>query len=39
MFQTADIEKNLTTQNSGVVVKGDESTGNMDSYSVIKKIF
>jgi hypothetical protein len=33
-----DIEKNLTTQNSGVVVKGDDSTGNMDWYGVIRKI-
>jgi hypothetical protein len=32
------IEKNLTTQNSGVVVKGDDSTGNMDWYGVIRKI-
>jgi hypothetical protein len=39
LFRTADIEKNLTTQNSGVVVKGDESTSNMDWYGVIKKIF
>jgi hypothetical protein len=39
LFWTDDKEKNLTTQNSGVVVKGDESTGNMDWYGVIKKIF
>ena len=39
LFRTAEIEKNLTTQNSGVVVKGDDSTGNMDWYGVIKKIF
>jgi hypothetical protein len=39
LFRTTDMEKNLTTQNSGVVVKGDESTGNMDWYGVIKKIF
>jgi hypothetical protein len=38
LFRTTDIEKNLTTQNSDVVVKGDESTGNMDWYGVIKKI-
>ncbi|KAL6637481.1 hypothetical protein ACP70R_025053 [Stipagrostis hirtigluma subsp. patula] len=30
LFRTADIEKNLTTQNSGVVVRGDDSTGNID---------
>jgi hypothetical protein len=39
LFRTANIEKNLTTQNCGVVVKGDESTGNMDWYGVIKNIF
>jgi hypothetical protein len=33
-----DIEKNLTTQNSGVVVKGDDNTDNMDWYGVIRKI-
>ena len=38
LFRTGDIEKNLTTQNSGVVVKGDVSAGNMDWYGVIKKI-
>jgi hypothetical protein len=38
LFQTANIEKNLTTQNSGVVVKGDDSTDNMDWYDVIRKI-
>jgi hypothetical protein len=38
LFQTTDIEKNLTTQNSGVVVKADDSTGNMDWYGVIRKI-
>jgi len=31
-------ESSLITQNSGVLVKGDESTGNMDWYGVIKKI-
>jgi translation elongation factor EF-Tu-like GTPase len=38
LFRTTDIEKNLTTQNNGVVVKGDDSTSNMDWYSVIGKI-
>ena len=38
LFQTTDIEKNLTTQNSGVFVKGDDLTGNMDQYGVIRKI-
>jgi hypothetical protein len=38
LFQTASIEKRLTTQNSGVYVKGDVSTGNMAWYGVIKKI-
>jgi hypothetical protein len=38
LFWMADIEKNLTTQNSGVVVKGDDSTGNKDWYGVIRKI-
>ena len=33
-FQTRDIEKHLTTQNSGVVVQGD----GMEWYGVIKKI-
>jgi hypothetical protein len=38
LFQTTDIEKNLTTQNSGVFVKGDDITGNMDWYGVIRNI-
>ena len=33
-FRTMDIEKNYTTQNSGVVVKGD----GMEWYGVVKKI-
>jgi len=33
-FQTRDVEKHLTTQNSGVVVQGDS----MEWYGVIKKI-
>jgi hypothetical protein len=32
------IETNLSTQNSGVVVKGDVSTGNMDCYGVVQRI-
>ena len=28
----------MSTQNSGVIVKGDEKTGNIDYYGVIKKI-
>ena len=39
LFRTASIEKNLTTRNSGVYVKGDSSTGNMAWYGVIQKIF
>jgi hypothetical protein len=31
-------ETNLSTQNSGVVVKGDVSTGNMDWYGVAQRI-
>lgn len=38
LFRTEKIEQNLCTQNSGVVVKGDESSGNIDWYGVIKKI-
>ncbi|KAM3277482.1 hypothetical protein ACQJBY_045397 [Aegilops geniculata] len=30
--------KDLSTQNSGVIVKGDATTGNIDYYGVIKKI-
>jgi hypothetical protein len=38
-FRTVDIEKNLVTQNSGVLVKGDPaSTGNMCWYGVIKRM-
>ena len=29
LFRLAAIEKSLVTQNSGVLVKGDDSTGNM----------
>ncbi|XP_066316723.1 uncharacterized protein [Miscanthus floridulus] len=38
LFRTVSAEMSLITQNSGVLVKGDESTGNMDWYGVIKKI-
>jgi hypothetical protein len=38
LFWTNHVESKLSTQNSGVVVKGDESTGNMDWYGVIKRI-
>ena len=39
LFRTAHIEKNLTTQNSGVVVKGDDSAADVSWYGVIKKIY
>ena len=32
LFRTASIEVSFSTQNSGVLVKGDDSTGNMDWY-------
>jgi hypothetical protein len=38
LFQTANIENNLSTQNSGVVVRGDDNTENMDWYGTIKKL-
>ena len=37
-FRVSSIEKFLTTQNSGLLVKGDASTGNMDWYGVLRKI-
>ncbi|XP_057447269.1 uncharacterized protein LOC130739062 [Lotus japonicus] len=37
-FRTKDAEKHLKTQNSGVLVKGDELTGNVDYYGVVRKI-
>ena len=37
-FRNSYIEKDLSTQNSGVIVKGDESTGGISYYGVIKKI-
>ena len=39
LFRTAQIEKNLSMQNSGVVVKGDGSAGNVYWYGVVKKIY
>jgi len=39
LFRAVDIEKNLVTQNSGVLVKGDPaSIGNMCWYGVIKRM-
>ncbi|XP_078161883.1 uncharacterized protein LOC144557217 isoform X2 [Carex rostrata] len=38
LFRTKDAEENLTTQNSGVVVSSDASSGSVDWYGVIKKI-
>ena len=38
LFRTADIEKSLVTQNSGVLVRGDRTTGNMSWYGVIKRM-
>lgn len=38
LFRTASTEVSFSTQNSGVLVKGDDSTGNMDWYGVLKKI-
>jgi hypothetical protein len=37
-FRTKEAEKNLKTQNSGVVVKGDDITRNVDYYGVIRCI-
>ena len=37
-FRNAYIEQDLSTQNSGVVVTAEESTGRTDYYGVIKKI-
>jgi hypothetical protein len=39
LFRTAQIEKNLSTQNSGVVVRGDGSAGDINWYGVVKKIY
>lgn len=38
-FHTKDHEKNLRTQNSGVVVKGDHQSNTCDFYGVITDIF
>ena len=38
LFRIADIEKSLVTQNSGVLVRGDRTTGNMSWYGVIKRM-
>ena len=38
LFRTADIEKSLVTQNSGVLVKGDSTSSNMNWYGVIKRM-
>jgi hypothetical protein len=38
LFRTSTTEKSLVTQNSGVVVRGDESSGNMTWYGVIRNI-
>ena len=38
LFRIAAIEKSLVTQNSAVLVKGDDSTGNMTWYGVITNI-
>ena len=38
LFRVSSIENCLTTQNSGVFVKGDASTGVMGWYGVLKKI-
>ncbi|XP_057442542.1 uncharacterized protein LOC130734207 [Lotus japonicus] len=37
-FRTKDVEKHLKTQNSSVIVKGDELTGHADYYVVVKKM-
>jgi len=38
LFRTTTIERNLVTQNSGVLVRGDGTTGNMTWYGVIRRI-
>lgn len=38
LFRTYEVERSLVTQNSGVLVKGDDSTGNMNWYGVIRQI-
>ena len=38
-FCTKESEKNFKTQNNGVIVKGDEFSGNLEYYGVIQKIY
>ena len=38
LFRTTSIERNLVTQNSGVLVRGDGTTSNMIWYGVIRRI-
>jgi hypothetical protein len=38
LFRTSTTEKSLVTQNSGVVVRGDKSSGNLTWYGVIRNI-
>jgi hypothetical protein len=38
LFRMNHVKSKLSTQKSGVVVEGDESTGNMDWYGIIKRI-
>jgi hypothetical protein len=38
LFRTTATEKSLVTQNFGVLVKADESSGNMTWYGVIRNI-
>ena len=38
LFRTKDSEKNLATQNSGVVASSDATSGSIDWYGVIKEI-
>ena len=38
LFRTYAIDRSLVTQNSSVLVKGDDSTGNMIWYGVIRNI-
>lgn len=37
-FRNASVERDLNTQNSGVVVRADARSGNLDWFGVIKKI-
>ncbi|XP_066384653.1 uncharacterized protein [Miscanthus floridulus] len=38
LFRTTTIERNLITQNSGVLVRGDGTTNNMTWYGVIRRM-